>query len=60
VSVTFVAPPPNVFPLIVTDVNPQVLPPVLLKVIVAGFTHCPNPSIEVNRRRQANRKTSLR
>jgi hypothetical protein len=60
VSVTFVAPPPNLFPLIVTDVNPHVLPLVLLKVTVGGFTHCPDPSNEVNRRRQANRKPPVR
>jgi hypothetical protein len=58
VSVTFVAPPPNLLPLIVTDVNPQVLPLVLLKVTVAGFTHCPDPSLEINVRRQATRKTN--
>jgi hypothetical protein len=27
-------------------------------VIVAGFTHCPDPSLEINVRRQATRKTN--
>jgi len=44
---TFVALPPNVFPVTVTGVVPQVLPLVLPSVTVGPFTHCPNVSAEI-------------
>lgn len=39
VIVTLEALPPNVFPLTVTDVVPQVLPELLLSINVGGFAH---------------------
>lgn len=57
VIVTLVALPPNVLPLIVTGVVPQVLPDILLSVTVGPFTHCPNISIEINIKRVIKRKT---
>jgi hypothetical protein len=49
--VTIVALPPNVLPLIVTEVIPHLLPLVLLNVTVGGLTHCPAVRIEINKKR---------
>ena len=56
VIVTFLAPPPKVFPLIVKAVRPHVLPLRLLKVTVGGFEHCPNTFIEINKKTLTKRK----
>jgi hypothetical protein len=53
VIITIVALPPNVLPPTVTGPIPQVLPAVLLKVMVGGFTHCPRISGEINKNRPA-------
>jgi hypothetical protein len=57
VIVTRVALPPNVFPEIVTIVNPQVLTVVLLRVTVGGLTHCPKASKEIITKKVIQRKT---
>jgi hypothetical protein len=57
VIVTFVALPPKVLPLTVTAVVPHVLPLVLLNETVGGFTHCPNPPMEINKKRLTKRTT---
>ena len=56
VIVTFVALPPKVLPVTVTIVMPHVLPLVLLRVTVGGFTHCPNPFIEIIKKRLTKSK----
>jgi hypothetical protein len=47
VMVTLVALPPNVLPLTVTCVKPQMLPLVLLKARIGLFAHCPATSAEI-------------
>jgi hypothetical protein len=55
VIVTFVALPPKVLPVTVTGVVVHVLPSVLLSVRVGGFTHCPDNSIEINKKMPTKR-----
>jgi hypothetical protein len=57
VIVTSVALPPNVLPIIVAGVVPHVLPTLLLSVTVGPPTHCPDVSIEINKKRVTKRKT---
>jgi hypothetical protein len=57
VIVTLVVPPPKVLPLTVTGVVAHVLPLVLLSETVGGFTHCPDTSDEINKKRLTKRKT---
>jgi hypothetical protein len=56
VIVTFVAPPPNVFPGIVIGVVSQVVPLVLLRVTVGGLEHCPGAILEINKKMEAKRR----
>jgi hypothetical protein len=56
VIVTFVELPPNVLPVTVTGVKPHELPVMLVSVTVGGFTHCPNPLIEIRNIRLINIK----
>jgi hypothetical protein len=52
-KVTLVALPPNVFPLIVIGVVPQVVPLVLVSESVG---HCPFPAIEINKIKLTKRR----
>jgi hypothetical protein len=54
VNVTLVALPPNVLPLIVIGVVPQVVPVVLVSEMIG---HCPFPSIEINKIKLTKRRT---
>jgi hypothetical protein len=56
-NVTSIALPPNVLPLTDKAAVPQVLPLMLPNLTVGGFVHCPNPSIEINKKRLTKRKT---
>jgi hypothetical protein len=57
VIVTLVALPPKVLPVTVTGFMSHVLPLVLPRVTVGGFTHCPNPFIEIIKKRLTKSKT---
>jgi hypothetical protein len=52
-----VALPPKVFPVTVTGVVPHAYPLLLLNVTVGLFEHCPDNSIEINKKKEAKRKT---
>jgi hypothetical protein len=56
VIVTFFALPPKVLPDKVTGVKLQIPPEVLLSVTVGLFTHCPDTSIEINKKMQTKRE----
>ena len=58
VIVTFFALPPKVLPVTVTAVMPHMLPLVLVNVTVGLFVHCPDISIEINKK-AATKRDSL-
>lgn len=57
VIVTFFALPPKVLPVTVTAVIPHMLPLVLVSVTVGLFVHCPDISIEINKKAATKRDT---